>query len=186
VNDALRTLRLFNEKAEKLLGLRFTAALKKNVHVTHTYSATDYTVSRTGPGSEEIEAFVLTLRFFVQNNEPISVANVARLYEDLDVSDDLKMAVRQTRTKLNDFLDATAGTHWHAEKLTRRRILDVFLYGGLAHAQPEKKNIFDQWVADSRLFPEVEGEFIFICSGVLQAIVWMMSDNAKALAELGF
>ena len=185
MKDAIRTLRLFNEKADKLLDLRFTSALKDNVEVTRTYPGpNDYTVVRTGPGSEEIEAFVLTLRFFLQNNEPISIANVAALYENLDVAADLKASVSETRAKLNEFLDGGAVTFWHVEKLTRRRIMDVFLYGGLAHAQRQKKDIFDQWAADARLYPEIEAEFIFICSAVLQAIVWIKNDNTEALSQL--
>ena len=109
----------------------------------------------------------MTLRFFLQNNERISIANTADLYETLAVPEKLKEAVRKTRGMLNQCLDSDAQIIWKNERLTRRRVLDVFLYGGLAHANPEKKALYDEWVADAGRFPFLEGEFIYICSGVL-------------------
>ena len=149
-SSASQTLRLFNEKADKLMGLRFTQALKNNVEVEGSYHPSNgWTATRTGPGSEETEAFVLTLRFFLQNNERISIANTADLYETLAVPEKLKEAVRKTPGMLNEFLDSDAQIIWKNERLTRRRVLDVFLYGGLAHANPEKKALYDEWVADA-------------------------------------
>lgn len=185
--DAIQTLRLFNEKAAKLLGLRFTEALQRNdLQVKQTYHPDrGWTAMRTGPGAEEIEAFVLTMRFFVQNNEGISIANMAEVYTSLPVSQGLRDAVANTRAKLNDFLDTKSEVIWQHEHVLRRRILEVFLYGSLAHANREKKIVYDAWAADHRQFPLFEAEFIFICSGVLQAIVWMQTDNEKALQQLG-
>ena len=36
-----------------------------------------------GPDEEAIDAFLFTFRFFVQNNEPTSFANLEKLFQEL-------------------------------------------------------------------------------------------------------
>jgi hypothetical protein len=47
-----------------------------------------FQISRTGPTEENFEAFVLTLRFFVQDNEPSSFRNMSKLYTDTAISEE--------------------------------------------------------------------------------------------------
>jgi len=67
------SLRFFNKKADKLLGLSFT----KSVFGESTrleISMEDggpLKVCRWGPGDEATDAFVLTFRFFIQDNEEV-------------------------------------------------------------------------------------------------------------------
>ena len=78
-------LDLFNEKARKLEGLSFTRILaSQKTGVTLSWKEGDpVTIERSGPDDEAIDAFVLTLRFFIQDNESTSLRNLANLYAGL-------------------------------------------------------------------------------------------------------
>jgi malonyl CoA-acyl carrier protein transacylase len=75
-------LRLFNRKAELLTQRSFFAHMVSdgsNVGVKWDRGA-GWESSFTGPDDESIEASVLTIRQFMQNNDPISIHNVAEAY----------------------------------------------------------------------------------------------------------
>jgi hypothetical protein len=74
-----KALRLFNDKADRLARLSFLD------HMNHPDSGVSISFNaeegefvkqvRRGPEEEAIDAFVLTFRYFVQDNEPTSLAN---------------------------------------------------------------------------------------------------------------
>ncbi|MBI3413013.1 MAG: hypothetical protein HY051_02965 [Candidatus Aenigmarchaeota archaeon] len=105
--DAASALKLFNEKAKKLEGLSFTKMLaEQKTGVTLSgKQGHPLTIERSGPGDEAIDAFVLTLRFFVQDNESISLRNFAHLYAGLPVDQELIDNFNAARDALNSFLD---------------------------------------------------------------------------------
>lgn len=78
-------LHLFNEKFSKLTHLSFIQALftgKNSVTIRSTQQDDGTTLLetfRTGPSQESTDAFVLTIRFFIQDNEECSLRNLSRL-----------------------------------------------------------------------------------------------------------
>jgi hypothetical protein len=186
IADAQRRLRLFNDKAAHLNKSRFLAAVRSG-KTTYRW------LSRPGPGmhaernlphQEEIEAFVLTLRMFVQDRDGISVRAMAALYERLPVPQALIEEVRQIRTDLNGFLDGLSPFVLQGESLTRRRIMDTMLYGGLTHVDPSKQAEYERWRADQLLFTAIEAEFVDIICEVTQAVFWIRQANLRALEHL--
>jgi hypothetical protein len=183
----IEALRLFNEKADKLDRLSYTQWFRQN--------RGGFTVRNLGgglakaevraPNDEAVDAFVLTLRFFIQNNESISISRIADLYEQSGLSVDLRERVANGRAELNKFLDSSSQITISGETLAKRRILDVFLWGGLAHANVEKKKTFDQWVSDPILFPVMQMAFHSVIVELLRFILWLRSVNDSAFEELG-
>jgi hypothetical protein len=183
--EIIRTLRLFNEKAAKLQSLRFTQCLRKGEVSFGIAAGPDGqpVADRHGPTEEEIDAFVLTYRFFVQDNEPTSLRHIEELYLTLPFDTRWKNAVRQTRGALNRYLDAGAPFKFRGKSLTRREFHDTFLWGGLAHAHPAKKALFDQWRSDPAFFALLLTEFVAILSDVLRVIAWLQYANDDVLAH---
>lgn len=184
VAEAIKTLRLFNEKADKLEGLSFTKNLSGSGITISGKQGEAIQAQRQGPDDEAIDAFVLTIRFFVQDNETISFRNMAELYAGLPVGKDLVDKFNDARTKTNAALDKPSPIKLNNTELTFRAIFEVFLWGGLAHANPTKKAVYDTWVPNPILFPLLQNEFVYALGIVLNMIFFTRALNRDALVQL--
>ena len=186
MEGALRTLRLIIEKADKLEGLRFTRHLLEGGFIGMSGHAGDdgFIVQREGPDEEAIDAFVLTLRFFIQNNEPTSIANIENLFAALPLEQARVEAVRGSRRVINEYLDKSSHTVLKGRKLSNREIFEVFLWGGLAHANPGQKAVYDSWAENELGFMALQMEFTAILVTLLNAIFWFRQTSREALAIL--
>jgi len=97
---------LFNEKAAKLGGSIFLkkAASGQMVRLKPSLKF-PIEVVWDGPDQENIDAFVLTFRFFIQNNEASSFANLSKIYESTSISNHHRAAFQMVRRDLNNYLD---------------------------------------------------------------------------------
>lgn len=88
-------LRLFNEKAERLFSSRFWKTfIREGTGISMRFFRNHtITVTRRGPDQDEIESFILTLRFFIQDNEISSFRNLAMAYETLPISQKAKKRI---------------------------------------------------------------------------------------------
>lgn len=177
-------LRLFNEKVAKLDRLRFTQSVREEKIGFTINVKGDGGVEVHGPSEDEIDAFVLTLRFFVQDNEAISIRNVGELYASLPVSEDLKRNFASSRASINAALDGNANLILLGEHLTHRRVFDVFLYGGLAHANPTRRAEFDSWAKEEVTFAFLKTIFLNTVIELLRFLLWARHHNEKTLEAL--
>jgi hypothetical protein len=185
-DDAVATLRLFNEKVERLDRLSFTQYLRTN-GLGIFFSARigePVTMSVHMPNEEATDAFVLTLRYFLQDNESISIRQMAKLYQSMPVSQNLKDRYAGLRDRINTALDSRSPIDFEGEGLTHRDVLYVFLYGGLAHANRDKKAQFDEWGKNELLFAAMQMIFNRAILGLLQFLVSAHLANMQAIAEL--
>lgn len=105
LNAAISTLKLFNEKADKLATLTFIKGLEKSGVTISGKLRQPVQAQRFGLSDESIETFVLTMRFFVQDNETISFRNMADLYAGLPVNPEIIQKFNDARTMTNAILD---------------------------------------------------------------------------------
>ena len=69
--------------------------------------------------------------------------------------------------------------------LTNRRIMDISIYGGLAHGNNRtKKEEYDRWMADPLLSKFLTTEFVHILGGVFKMISYIRYLNKEVLKEL--
>jgi hypothetical protein len=182
----IRTLELFNEKADKLESGRFMAGLRANREFGVSVSWTKggpLVITRNGPDEDAIDAFVLTFRFFIQDNEKTSLRNIGKLYRSLPITQNKKDDVDKLRTQLNAFLDADSHIVFGDDILTNRTVLETFVYGGLAHANRRKKSVFDEWMK-SMLREPLTSEFAFILLAVAAVIIYIKRLNKETIGEL--
>jgi hypothetical protein len=141
-------------------------------------------LKRTLPEQEVIDAFVLTFRFFIQNNEKCSFGNLNKLYQNLPISQVMKNEFFKARERLNEYLDSKIRMTIYSETPTRRRLVDVFVYGGLAHATPEKKQVYDKWKMFDTVYGMIEVEFCSSLEMILRIIRYVVNLNLRVLVEL--
>jgi hypothetical protein len=182
----LESLRLFNEKAEKLLSTRFVKYLEQTRKLSVNISAKkgqEVQVTRILPDQDAIEAFVLTFRFFIQDNEKSSFRQISQTYEKLPISSELKGNLVDWRKGLNDYLDKKISVTIQGKNPSNRELLDIFIYGGLAHANAQKKAIYDEWKKMGFVYQILEVEFCGVLEVVLRAILYVAGINKKAMKE---
>lgn len=185
--EAISTLKLFNEKVDRLINSRFVKHIQeKGLKVSMKSSqGKKVDISHTLPDQDAIDAFTLTVRFFIQDNEPSSLNNMAGLYNEIPVSTDIKDDFNYTRDKLNSELDKKSMFNFKNKHLTKREIFDTFIYGGLAHAKPKKKKEFDAWMRVELFAAFITSDFANTLIYFLNCIAYIKKVNFKAIEELG-
>jgi hypothetical protein len=107
---------------------------------------------------DEIDAFVLSYRLFTQDNDQLSIRSLARIYENSWMPEEARNNFREAREHLNAHLDGLALIDFGDGPMRLRTLVDIVIYGGLAHAHPRKSKIFESW-SRSGVMGFVWGEF---------------------------
>ncbi len=187
----IEALELFNEKAEKLLSSAFVDASASG-KTGATISARrqenglfEISEELRGPTSEAVDAFILTFRFFVQDNETTSLRNVAKIYDEIGDDDEFLSRFNSARNSINQFLDSPnlMNITFDNSTPTNRDVMDTFIYGGLAHAKPKKVQLFKAWMG----FPPASVLFHLcfndVLGEVLRAISFIKNLNEELILK---
>jgi hypothetical protein len=180
--DVKDILKRIVEKADKLSHSSFSDFIANK----------DYTIRITGtqielvrPEDEAIESFILTFRFFIVNNEATSFKELKKLLDESEISESWKNKFRELSTQLNACLDRhSVFTYDETQNPTNREIMNLFLYGGLVHANnPEKVQEFKQISENPILLKSLEMVFVKILSIVLEIISELAEVSRQELVQ---
>ncbi|MGB5904462.1 MAG: hypothetical protein WBH00_16595 [Xanthobacteraceae bacterium] len=94
---------------------------------------------------DEIDAFVLSYRVFTQNNDRLSIPSISRIFAKDWVHPEVRESFENARRQLNDHLDSIATVEFPNGKISVRMVVDIVIYGGLAHSNERKSRIFNVW-----------------------------------------
>lgn len=97
---------------------------------------------------DEVDAFVLTYRILTQHNDRLSISRLAAAYESAWMPEEAKARFLEARKYLNDTFDSAATMEFGSLQISIRDIIDVVIYGGLAHTNPAKQEIFKAWTSN--------------------------------------
>jgi len=188
---AIKSLELFNEKAEELLSSTFVKKMyeeESGVTLSWNWETEEENThfERRGPTKEDIKAFLLDYRFFIQDNEKSSFRNLKELFSSNLLKVKFESRFDSARDALNDFLDSKSNIPitYNEEVLTRRKVIDTFIYGGFAHANEAKRQLFKEWQSIPFFFPLIESEFVYFLAKILDVIAFIKTLNLEAIAEL--
>jgi hypothetical protein len=132
---------------------------------------------------DTIKSFILTLRFFIQDNEPTSIRNMNKLYEGMTIPDEFKLKFRKFQKNLNDFLDEPALT-FNQSKLTKRQIYDAIIFGDYAHKNIDKSRLLETWKKNQLDWDVVFYEFQKTLYTFIEHLQKIKSLNEIVLKEL--
>jgi hypothetical protein len=185
MQEAFRALELFNEKAQILRESRFVQqAAHADAGIVIEFNKEQSQITRTGPDDAAVREFVVTLRFFIQDNEACSLSKMETVYQGLPISDDKKKYVVDVRQYLNRHLDTPSMLRVGNVPITNRRLMDVFVYGNIAHANAKKEEVFKSWKADPIMYHVAYDAFTTVIFQVLQAVAYIQTMNIDILKEL--
>lgn len=145
------------------------------------------TVVTNLPDQSAIDEFVLTFRFFIQKGEGTSFRKMEPFYESLQISQELKNNFSKARSSVNNYLDSIPRSikfEINGQTPTNRDIMNVFIYGKLAHADQKLELIFDQWAKNKLGFKFIEMEFHTILYNIFRIVQCVKNINDKAINEL--
>ena len=137
------------------------------------------------PTDDELHAVANNLRFFLQNNEPTSIANMSDFYERVAPSEDWLRRFRQSRDNLNASLDEQSGIVFGTEPLSNRRLLLTTLYGHLSHSSEDKEADFKAWTRVEPAASLVMLMFFKSVGTIVGFLDWSVRVHRDLLPELG-
>ena len=126
----------------------------------------------------------LVLRFFLQPRDRIELHQIAELYQQLPVPDEDRCWVLENLAIVDEFLDRPTELALNGAPITQRAVLETFLYGDQAHANPDKKAIFETWKEIGPIHVVLENFFEFAVCEVLRYVFWLASINRDAIRML--
>jgi hypothetical protein len=182
--DARAMLALFNEKVERLASLSFFEKARGGGAIVEFRRDAGWDSVFVGPEEESIEALVLTLRLFMQNNDGLSLRNMRNLYVSLRVSAELVADFSLQCEQLNRFLDsATNLSIKEGCQLTHRDVLEIFVYGTYAHVNARYRTIFEG-IRTTTFFPIFQDYLVMAVDVFRRCLLGLKAVNTRALAEL--
>ncbi|MCX6595615.1 MAG: hypothetical protein NTV70_04540 [Acidobacteria bacterium] len=185
-NDDLHRLRLFNEKADKLLRSSFVEQIfARQNSVTITWSVDQpLSVERIGATEEATDAFALTLRFFVQDRDRIKLDGMLELYLRSKLPAARTEQIKQSFANYFQWRDAPIGFTFRGVELTNEKIINTVLYGDLAHANRKEYPLIEEWRQSKSVDQLTNHFFEGAVAGVAQFIFFCRSINEEILQSL--
>jgi hypothetical protein len=180
-------LSLFNTKFETLLRSSFVKYVKKNgIQLSWNLLKDKKRKDHKAPGEKSIDGFILNLRFFIQNNEPISLNNIEKIYEKLKY-DDLLKNIKDYRKTLNNYLDTPFPIIINDNCLTNRGILEGYVYTQKAHSskKPKHKSFLNCYESTNKITKKlIENQFYMICINIITICKQIYIVNIDALKRI--
>jgi hypothetical protein len=179
--DSREQLEAFVERAARLERSRYFKKFQEEGGTAWTIQwnrDAGCTLTNNFPDEEAIDAVVLTARLFCQGNDLVALKNIAKLDDDVTLSDEWKSQFRATREALNTFLDSLTVVTIDGKYYSYREIFDIFLYGGLAHTNRTYAPIYRQWKGN----PIIEQQFHKALFNLLDAALYVGNWTREELA----
>jgi hypothetical protein len=130
---------------------------------------------------DEIAAFVLDYRQYTQNNDPISIGSLARIYGRPWMHTGAKSNFDEIRTGINKALESASSLIFGDYHITVGTLVEIVVYGGLAHSNPHKSEIFENW-EKSGIMGMVWAEFFAAMRGLMQRLIQLRTLNEQVLS----
>lgn len=150
----IEVLKLFNETAEELINSSLviesnedTPEFQYKWNLNPNTNDLDFSYNKKNHKEDEIKSFILTMRFFIQDNEKISIRNLSKLYASMNIDIKYKTIFNKYRNNLNCFLNEKALT-FIEPSITKKDVYDTILYGYYAHKQSDKLKTIQTWKND--------------------------------------
>lgn len=156
LDSAYPILKLFIAKANKLEESSFLKSIHNEFRIgLKVKVGNPVEINSVRPQQESIDAFILTFRFFIQDNEAISLRNLQKIFESKLVTKSEKKEYDFIRTELKDFLSEGAKIEIKEDKPTNLEVMETVLWGELAHTNENKKKRYEKWMNTNELFQEL-------------------------------
>ncbi|HOW85045.1 MAG TPA: hypothetical protein P5119_06775 [Candidatus Aminicenantes bacterium] len=187
--DSIELLKLFVERVEKLDGSSYIKTIRENhLKLSIKASFVDRTIrfTNSAPNSEYLDAFLFTLRLFMQKKDSISIVKTADMIEALNVSQEAKDRFFRQQNFLDKFLEEPSMIMIDGRAINNNELLETILYGYRGHlkiSQPLYKQ-YKEWAANPIATNIVGFAFNNVLVTYFEALCVMAGNCRLMLAEL--
>ena len=175
--EIIERLELFNGKVEELGNSSFISNWDSKSIFWNTITS-NLPTKFLLPNDEQTKAFILTLRFFMQDNEPISLRNISKIYSSELIEKEFQEEFDQKRKILNTYLNLD----FRSNGITNRDILEAFIYGNYAHS--DQKDKYSELVKTDIKHRLNAGSFYSIANSFFTTLQQFQKLNKKVLRNL--
>ena len=168
----------FVEKADKFLGLSIfdDPALRRADALADFHHERGWDSVFDGPNDENLDAAVLTLRFFIRDNESTSLRRMTKTVE-ASASAEIAAEWSEIRGQLHEFLQSDTNISIEeGRQLTHGDVLDLFVWGDRAHGNDSAKRQVFKDLSETPLFPVLQVDFV--------RVLWAYGSAIRALRTL--
>ena len=185
IDDQIRILERFNEKVDRLGQRGFAEESSGGGAIVRWDKGQGWEGIHVGPSDKTVEATILTLRFFIQNNESTALSNITKLYTDANIGAEVSAQFLEIRGSLNSYLDSLSNLSISDEgPMSHRDILDLFIYGDLAHANNATIEADFRDISSTAFFPLFQADFNQSVRVLVAALREIQQVNVMALDQL--
>jgi hypothetical protein len=183
--EQIQRLKLFNEKIAIVRRGRFRGLVFRPDHgVSISFgSGAPMDIEKRGADEDSTLALVTTLRFFVQERDGITLEQLADLYETLPVEERAKTSARGAANANNEYLERPCGFGLNGDSCTNREVFEIFMYGGLAHANEDKRPKYEERMRGTAA-PIMQFIFEDIAASIFQRVESFYAMNERTIALL--
>jgi hypothetical protein len=174
--DELTNSYFVKESAQRKIGMQFKWELNRNT------DELEFEYNKSNHNEEFIRSFVLTLRLFIQDNEPYSIKKMSELYTLLPVTEEYKIVFNSLRDNFNKFLDEPATT-FSNDKPSRRKVFNTIIYGKYAHRNSKKIIQMKTWQVDALDWDMAFYEFQLLLTDFLNIVKLIKKLNERVLKD---
>ncbi|UFW46284.1 MULTISPECIES: hypothetical protein [Bradyrhizobium] len=132
---------------------------------------------------DEIDAFILSYRIFSQRNDRLSIASLAGIYDKEWMPPSARACFEDARKQLNDHLDGPATVTFPDGFMLERTLVNVIIYGGLAHSNKQKAKIFESW-ENSGVMGFMWADFMAYAKEAVETLKYMRGLNRAVIEAL--
>jgi hypothetical protein len=188
INNAIEILGLFIEKADRLRNSILVKSLIANegikLDVQSDMGTGVFSINYNGPDVEQVDAFLFTMRMFIQDGDQISFREMENMLDTLCVAEDAKLRFKKQRNLFNNFLDSKSMIAIEEDHPTYREIMKTVLYGYRGHLNSKKYSRYKTWKASSVLSSIIDFEFISVLLAFIKALTVLENNCRIILKEL--
>jgi hypothetical protein len=95
---------------------------------------------------EEVDAFILTYRLFDQKRDSISIGQIRDIYSMNGMTEEAQIRFEHVYSEIENFWNSPTTIGVSGKYILVKQLMDVIIYGGLAHRNPDKEKIFKSWM----------------------------------------
>jgi len=191
--DTREILEALVENIETLKSLNFEGHIREVGLGFEMYrtSNNDWVIEFSSPDNKELQAFLFKFRLFIQKNEPISLFKLRDLMADPGLSNEWKAKVDKALREFDGYYNAypeDVVELFNNNAPTHGKILDIFLYGGLAHTglHPKfkhKRQTYKTWTADDFDALVLKQKFVEVVLEVFRLLVYIGAITHEELRK---
>ena len=184
IDAQIRIFERFNQKVDRLKERGFAEESRGAGAIVEWRKGLGWDGFHIGPSEKTVEATVLTLRFFIQNNESTSLSNMAKLYSNPNIEPRLSTQFSEIRDQVSTCLDTPSNLSISEEgPMTHLEILNLFIYGNLAHANATAEANYRS-ISQTAFFPLFQDAFTKTVHLLISALNEIQNINRVALDQL--